>query len=80
MEQALISDELQAADLPGAWNEKYQQYLGIQPPNDADGVMQDIHEQCVAQAPTINGVVDYGAGADRAGFIKVADAIVAMGV
>ncbi len=44
------------------------------------GVMQNIHEQCVSQAPMVNGVVDYGAGADRAGFIKVADAIVAMGV
>jgi glutamate dehydrogenase (NADP+) len=48
--------------------------------NKLVGVMKDIHEQCVSQAPTINGVVDYGAGADRAGFIKVADAIVAMGV
>lgn len=43
-------------------------------------VMQNIHEQCVEHAPTNNGVVDYGVGADRAGFIKVADAIVAMGV
>ena len=32
-----------AADLPGAWNEKYREYLGIEPPNDADGVLQDIH-------------------------------------
>ncbi len=43
-------------------------------------VMMDIHEQCVANAPTTNGVVDYGVGADRGGFIKLADAIVAMGV
>jgi carboxypeptidase Taq len=39
----MISGDLLAADLPAAWNEKYQQYLGITPPNDADGVMQDIH-------------------------------------
>ena len=44
------------------------------------GVMLDIHEQCVANAPLVNGVVDYGTGADRGGFIKLADAIVAMGV
>ena len=44
------------------------------------GVMHDIHEQCVENAPKVNGVVDYGAGADRGGFIKLADAIVAMGV
>lgn len=44
------------------------------------GVMVDIHEQCIAQAPMINGVIDYGVGADRGGFVKLADAIVAMGV
>ena len=43
LEQALIRDELAVADLPSAWNEKYQQYLGITPPNDADGVLQDVH-------------------------------------
>ena len=31
------------ADLPGAWKEKYQKYLGIQSPTDADGVLQDVH-------------------------------------
>ena len=44
------------------------------------GVMIDIHEQCIANAPMVNGVVDYGVGADRGGFVKLADAIVAMGV
>ena len=43
LEQALINDELKVADLPDAWNEKYQHYLGIAPPNDADGVLQDVH-------------------------------------
>jgi carboxypeptidase Taq len=43
LEQALLADELRTSDLPGAWNEKYVQYLGIRPPNDADGVLQDIH-------------------------------------
>jgi len=43
LEQALINDELPVADLPGAWNEKYRDYLGIEPPSDADGVMQDVH-------------------------------------
>jgi len=43
LEQALLADELKVADLPTAWNEKYQTYLGIRPPNDADGVLQDIH-------------------------------------
>ncbi len=43
LEQDLISDRLKVADLPGAWNEKYQSYLGITPPNDGQGVLQDIH-------------------------------------
>ena len=43
LEQALVGDQLTVADLPGAWNEKYRHYLGITPPNDAEGVLQDIH-------------------------------------
>jgi carboxypeptidase Taq len=43
LEQALLDGELKVADLPGAWNEKYRDYLGIEPPNDADGVLQDVH-------------------------------------
>lgn len=39
----MIENDLQAADLPAAWNEKYQRYLGITPPNDADGALQDVH-------------------------------------
>ena len=36
-------DELAVDDLPGAWAEKYRHYLGIEPANDAEGVLQDIH-------------------------------------
>jgi carboxypeptidase Taq len=43
LEQALVLDELRVADLPAAWREKYRSYLGIEPPNDADGVLQDVH-------------------------------------
>ncbi len=43
LEQALILDELRVADLPTAWRAKYKNYLGIEPPNDADGVLQDVH-------------------------------------
>ncbi len=43
LELALIEDQLQVADLPDAWNEKYQHYLGIDPPTDTEGVLQDIH-------------------------------------
>ena len=43
LEQALLLDELRVADLPAAWHEKYQKYLGIESPTDADGVLQDVH-------------------------------------
>jgi carboxypeptidase Taq len=43
LEQSLLDDDLRVADLPGAWNEKYRSYLGIEPPNDANGVLQDVH-------------------------------------
>lgn len=43
LEQALVRDELPVADLPAAWRDKYQHYLGIAPPDDSDGVLQDVH-------------------------------------
>ncbi|MGC9358417.1 MAG: carboxypeptidase M32 [Anaerolineae bacterium] len=43
LEQALVTGDLPVADVPGAWNDKYEEYLGIRPPSDADGCLQDIH-------------------------------------
>jgi carboxypeptidase Taq len=43
LEQALLSGELNAAEAPAAWHEKYRSYLGLAAPSDADGVLQDIH-------------------------------------
>lgn len=43
LEKALITKELKAGDLPDAWNSLYKKYLGIMPPTDAEGVLQDIH-------------------------------------
>ena len=43
LEQALLTGDLPVADLPAAWHEKYRQYLGITPPNDKDGCLQDVH-------------------------------------
>ncbi len=43
LELALLDDELRVADLPAAWNAKYREYLGIDPPTDSDGVLQDVH-------------------------------------
>jgi len=43
LEQALIAGDLAVADLPGAWNEGFFALLGMMPPNDAMGCLQDIH-------------------------------------
>ncbi|TDG15310.1 carboxypeptidase M32 [Seongchinamella unica] len=43
LEKAIVADEIRANDLPAAWNEMMEKYLGITPPNDTDGVMQDVH-------------------------------------
>lgn len=43
LERELLNGRLATNDLPAAWNSKYEQYLGIQPESDADGVLQDIH-------------------------------------
>ncbi len=43
LEQALINEQLTVADLPGVWNEKYRDYLGVAPQHDGEGVLQDIH-------------------------------------
>ncbi len=43
LELALLDGSLAVADLPAAWNERYRLYLGVTPPNDALGVLQDVH-------------------------------------
>jgi carboxypeptidase Taq len=43
LEQALLQGDLPPSDLPDAWNEKYRKYLGIAPPDDRRGVLQDVH-------------------------------------
>ena len=43
LEQAIVNGDLDTDDLPEAWNQKYEQYLGITPPTDSVGVLQDVH-------------------------------------
>jgi carboxypeptidase Taq len=43
LERAMLEGDLQAPEMPGAWREKYRQYLGVTPPDDRDGVLQDVH-------------------------------------
>ncbi|AIE60490.1 carboxypeptidase M32 [Bacillus methanolicus] len=43
IEKGLFNDEIHVKDLPQIWNDKYEEYLGIRPINDANGVLQDVH-------------------------------------
>lgn len=43
IEAALIDGSLAVKDLPEAWNAKIKEYLGLDVPNDAQGVLQDVH-------------------------------------
>jgi carboxypeptidase Taq len=43
IEQALIEGRLAPEALPAAWNAKMREYLGVEPPRDADGALQDVH-------------------------------------
>ena len=43
LERAMIAGELAVADLPGAWNDGMEKLLGVRPPDDRRGCLQDIH-------------------------------------
>jgi carboxypeptidase Taq len=43
LEKALLAGELEVADLPAAWNTGMRELLGVVPPDDRLGVLQDIH-------------------------------------
>lgn len=43
IEKGLFNDEIEVKDLPAIWNEKYKEYLGVEPDHDSVGVLQDVH-------------------------------------
>jgi carboxypeptidase Taq len=43
LEQELVEGRLAIRDLPEAWNARYKEYLGVDVPDDANGVLQDVH-------------------------------------
>jgi carboxypeptidase Taq len=43
LEIAMLEGTVAIKDLPELWNTKMQEYLGLTPPNDAKGVLQDVH-------------------------------------
>ncbi|MBK8984727.1 MAG: carboxypeptidase M32 [Chloroflexi bacterium] len=43
LEQAMLNGDLAAKDLPTAWNAKMETLLGVTPPTDSEGCLQDVH-------------------------------------
>ena len=43
LEIAMVEGKVAIKNLPEIWNTKMKEYLGVTPPNDAQGVLQDIH-------------------------------------
>jgi carboxypeptidase Taq len=43
LEMALIAGDLEAADVPGAWDDAYQRFLNVTPSNAGEGCLQDSH-------------------------------------
>jgi carboxypeptidase Taq len=43
IEQDLVSGKLAVKDVRDAWNSRFEQFFGMTPPNDAQGVLQDVH-------------------------------------
>ena len=43
IEQDLLSEKLTVTDAPAAWNAKMQEYFGLTPPDDGQGILQDVH-------------------------------------
>lgn len=43
IEKMIFADEVTVEDLPKLWNDKYQEYMGIAPSTDTEGILQDTH-------------------------------------
>jgi carboxypeptidase Taq len=43
LEIALMEGKLEVKDLPEAWNSRMKEFLGVVPPSNANGVLQDVH-------------------------------------
>ena len=46
IEKDLIEGKLEVKDVPKSWKQKTEEYLGVTPQNDAEGVLQDVHWSC----------------------------------
>ena len=43
LEKMIFNGEVSVEELPKLWNDKYEEYLGIRPEHDGEGILQDVH-------------------------------------
>jgi carboxypeptidase Taq len=43
IEKKAIAGDVEVSELPALWNDTFEEYLGMRPKNDAEGVLQDVH-------------------------------------
>jgi carboxypeptidase Taq len=43
IEREIVAGDLDIADVPEAWNDRMESYLGVRPDSDAEGCLQDVH-------------------------------------
>ncbi|WP_426708981.1 carboxypeptidase M32 [Cetobacterium sp. SF1] len=46
IEKGILNGKYKISQLPEIWNEKMKEYLGVEPKNDSEGVLQDVHWSC----------------------------------
>ena len=43
IEKMIFNGDVDVKDLPEIWNQKYEEYLGVRPETDTEGILQDTH-------------------------------------
>lgn len=43
LEKMIMTEDFNVNDLPEKWNDKYEEYMGIRPANNVEGILQDVH-------------------------------------
>ncbi len=43
IEKAIVNDQIPVDQIPALWKQKYREYLGVEPANDREGALQDMH-------------------------------------
>jgi len=43
IEKKIFTGDVKVSELPEVWNDTFDEFFGMRPPNDAQGVLQDVH-------------------------------------